>query len=931
MASHGKGVTVKTRLYLEGRLVENAFVKIQVQGSVGAPGSAQIELVPTNTIKHILPFTWVHVFTTDPWDQDPKGDLSDYKLLFEGVVIGRGPARQDEGRSFVISCAHVSIFWAQARQFWLNITSAGGGLVDQIVIQTSGGYGRFGTASGTGAFSYLYSKLAFQQSEERFMDTLIGVLDDIGNVNPLYTNARNRLRLTDRIIRGPAGKTEKLFQIALLSDFLEGLGGRQSDQTSLLDVVNQLLSAIMHEWVSVVAPPYLKTRIFDRDVFGNIKRERHTVTRPGEKDTVKVDLFDSKTATDEVIGDTIFKPHVYTISPPSCNVLFPNMYDRLSSQEDFLNQTTRMQMRPQLPLLNQQVTMGLYLLRPTELEIFTALTRDPEFGTSKRRSPDGKFGDGAGQAPTFHDYDWATNEERIRGIVYNFINLAPAPSTLTLSDPGKREPSGVRVGGMPQYLQNVASYDFYKSKYAPRQTGLSGPYNMRPVAGFPLVALDDSEANTNIVAYLSSITHLIDSSGNATTQYGLSYTRLVNEVDYNRPRFKGGQSELGELDFDLVRDENGQYRFETLFDGKNRPPIPEWFDESFRTLQGLDVRYREWFGDQCRVLESILFQNPESDDSGAISAANDTIDLSDAVEELNRRYRLARNNGQEFVEASAFTARSFTRIDQAFRFVGAGPLELADASPEGFVQFKRNTAAARQIDFARARLDMFVGDVSPGSGYAGQPEGDKVVAPTKTTKSNTGVTTTASAPTDRMSGAFPTFDTTLHTGEAATSQSARDALLQTERAPTDRARYDGRPIMHDFEFRLWQESLKAAGYAPTGEKIADNAQVAAHFVTEGGSTRPATAQERAAALQQQKTTQEKRRQEERARTAAGRARPGKSRTPRPEDQAPTGDGLQQNERLPLPQPLSEKQVIDLRRAIIDAYRDELARTRGFTG
>src|SRR3990172_2343821 len=110
MAIHGTGGAVKTRLYMEGRLVENALVSVMAQASVGQPATAQLELVPTNTIKHIMPMTWIHVFTTDPWDQNPAGDLSDYKLLFEGVVMTRGFTRTDTVRNFVVQCADPSIF-----------------------------------------------------------------------------------------------------------------------------------------------------------------------------------------------------------------------------------------------------------------------------------------------------------------------------------------------------------------------------------------------------------------------------------------------------------------------------------------------------------------------------------------------------------------------------------------------------------------------------------------------------------------------------------------------------------------------------------------------------------------------------------------------------------------------------------------------------
>lgn len=990
MPRNGIGSKIKVRLYMEGRLIENAFVSIQVRGGVGSPATAQIELVPTNTIKHIVPYTWVHVFVNDPWEANPAGDLSDFKLLFEGVVISRGFSRQGAGRNMVIQCCCPAIFWTTAKQFWLNVASADGGLVDQLAVQTSGGYGRFGTITQTGTYGYMVSKLAFSQKdqpEERFMDTLISVIDDIGNVNPFYTNMRNRLRITDRIIRGPAGKTEKLFQLALLGEFLEGLAGRVSGQTDLVEVVNQLLSAILHEWVAIPAPPFVKARVFDRDAFGNIKRNKKKVTKRGPRGRTKVELFDFETAEETILANYMFKPHVYTLPPPSCNVLFPNMYDSLNFNESFLQETTRLAMKPQLPMISAGVTQGMLLQRPTEVEVFTALVRDPKRRTPLKRTPDGQFSDGAGQVPTFTDYDWSTNEERIRGIVYNFMNLAPAPSTLTLTDPGKKQPTGARKGGVPKYLQNVASYEWFKSKFVARQTALQGPFNMRVVPGFPLVALDDSAAELNLVAYLEGVQHSIDAQGSATTEYILRYPRMAHEVDFNQPKFKGGFNAAGELDFDLFRDENGRYDFTQLFEGGNQPPIPEWFDESFRNTLDMDIKYKEWFGKESGVIQNVLFTNPgEKPDEKAVSIAsdlfaqedisfsdvgkaidaysehaaefeaileeNENISVNAAIDELNTRYRAARNTGREFEEAARYTARSFAKIDEAFRFVGASPIELADRVPSDAseevrnrgAQFTQNPAATRVINYRTMRLDQFVGDTSVGSGYSATPEGVATPAPTSTSTTTDGGDApdaisgaTPAPPADRMSGAFPVFDTKIHTGKEATDKKTRDALLRSngERAPSDRARYDGRPLMYDFEFRLWQQSLRDAGFAPSGEMIEENAEVSDYYVedTKGNIVRPKTPEERAASVQKRKEDLEARKKEQDSRKKKGRHDPRakKSNNIPTKDQAPTGDGLEQEQRLPLPQPLSEKQVVDLRRAIIDAYAEELARTRGFTG
>ena len=187
-----------------------------------------------------------------------------------------------------------------------------------------------------------------------------------------------------------------------------------------------------------------------------------------------------------------------------------------------------------------------------------------------------------------------------------------------------------------------------------------------------------------------------------------------------------------------------------------------------------------------------------------------------------------------------------------------------------------------------------------------------------------------------MSGAFPIFDTKIHTGAEASDAKVRSNLIKsgTERAPSDRARYDGRPLMFDFEFRLWQQSLKEAGFSPTGARI-DASAISAEYVLDpkGNVVRPTTAAEKAAAAEKREAALEARRKEQDSLLKTGRHNPAprKCVSMPAAVQAPTGDGLEQEQKIPLPQPLSEKQVIDLRRAIIDAYRDELARTRGFTG
>ena len=302
-------------------------------------------------------------------------------------------------------------------------------------------------------------------------------------------------------------------------------------------------------------------------------------------------------------------------------------------------------------------------------------------------------------------------------------------------------------------------------------------------------------------------------------------------------------------------------------------------------------------------------------------------------------------------------------IDQAFRFVGAGPVEMSDVEklPNGSTRpsgaFGLHPAKSRSINYKTARLDRFVGDVSPGSGYAGVPEKSGVKAPISTTTGPitspsqvdptilTGpadqpvthpsqVDSTLPQPVDQMSGAFPVFDTEIHAGKELTDAKVRKALLADtdKRKQSSYARYDGRPLMYDFEFRLWQESLLASGYGPNASD-ADKPPPGTNadfFSVEGGATRPATADEQAKKASTRLADNAKKKKEEDAKAAKGRSK-ATDKNMAPCDQAPTGDGLDQEQRRPLTQPLSEKQVVDLRRSVVEAYNNELASTRGFTG
>lgn len=665
MAS-GVGRPIKPILYIEGKRIDNALITATCNASIGSPSTAVISLTPTDTIRRILPRTYVHLFVNDPWN----ADSSDPVLLFEGEVLGMGFVKNDDGRSFIIHCADVSNYWHHVRQYWFNLTQGGGNFLDEFIRMTTGGAAKVATTGSFGIKGYIVQKLnMISDQENKFLDNMIGLLDDIGNISAFYQNARRRLRITDRVLRKNAGSVQNLLNLSFFSDWVQQLASARSGETNLLSLVSLLLNIIYHEYVPVLAPPYVEADVIKRDKRGN----------PIRKEDKKKKITSIETERRKVIGSFIFKPHIYTLPPPTCNVLFPNMYDGIEYQRNFTNEITRMTMTPQVMEKSSLKILRLKVFkRPIELDTYFSIITSGSGTNSKitKRSAKAKYGDGQGQSARHQEWEFFTNEERFKGITPKFQKLAPAPAILSLSNQGKKDSKGATKGGVPQYIHNVASYEYFMNKFSSRQLRVSGLFNIRPVPGYPILALDDSDANMNMVAYLHGISHTLNASSGVSTSYNLVLPREVDEIDLNRPRL---DNVTGFFDFAV---ENGErvFNFEKMFDSELQPPIPEWFDDSFKTVGKLTELYQSFFGPNVRSSEdtrvsALAIADVEKSSVKELSqrvydATTNTL-FRRAITYMLKDYETSKAANDEFGFVSAFTDRAFTTVTQAFGFLGA--------------------------------------------------------------------------------------------------------------------------------------------------------------------------------------------------------------------------------------------------------------------
>jgi hypothetical protein len=81
------------------------------------------------------------------------------------------------------------------------------------------------------------------------------------------------------------------------------------------------------------------------------------------------------------------------------------------------------------------------------------------------------------------------------------------------------------------FTKRVARYLFYKKRFQDRSLQITSHLKLSVVPGFPVLILDDSDSDQNIVAYCTSVTHRIYATEGGYTNVQLSYARYVAEED----------------------------------------------------------------------------------------------------------------------------------------------------------------------------------------------------------------------------------------------------------------------------------------------------------------------------------------------------------------------------------------------------------------
>ena len=514
-----QGRPLGAKLFIEG--IEVPFIGATISMGVNQASIAYVDLVPHKTINAVKPRSLVQIFVRNYMDTAVGSATSaafPYVLAWQGEVFGYNFGKTTTSRTFSLSCIDETSYWDNVIAYFFNAQQSMGKGTNEMSGQA------FDVADAKkqrlviqpvvpAQASFFRQKIGevLKDPTKDFLDAFVELYKNFALVNDFYKHAEERLRIIDKIVLRSSGKLQTLIEQNEALEWFEGIVGRNSGYTSLRSIIQDLMSLIFHDAVTIPFPSRVKSKI--KNPLPGLKSENKT------------------------IGSYVFKPNLYMMPPPVCNVFFPDEYSSFQFSRNFFEEPTRLIYMPELPARLGVSSSRVFLPHVYE---------PPSFGNYMYgESPASAYAGGDSlQTPVgvdygkFYDQDsgpaspvnngrkregqFLTNEELYKGIWMTRESMMPATTQFrtALDDHGKRE-----------FTQKVARYLFFKKRFQKRQLQITSHLKMSVVPGFPVLILDGSDADQTVTAYCSQVTHRIYATEGGYTNTQLTYARTVAEQD----------------------------------------------------------------------------------------------------------------------------------------------------------------------------------------------------------------------------------------------------------------------------------------------------------------------------------------------------------------------------------------------------------------
>lgn len=172
----------------------------------------------------------------------------------------------------------------------------------------------------------------------------------------------------------------------------------------------------------------------------------------------------------------IYRPDVWMVAPPRCNVIFPELYSSFSYSRDFMREVTRLMLRTHSAFFGSDILFDGFYMAPSRILGQRSL-RQIGRGRTGIDPPD------LADVPAWFIRDMM-DHELYTGILPQFERMSDL--NLHAIRGGSTEIDGIRVG----YAQLAANHMFFQYRFRSRQLQLNGKFNPFVVLGFPALVID---------------------------------------------------------------------------------------------------------------------------------------------------------------------------------------------------------------------------------------------------------------------------------------------------------------------------------------------------------------------------------------------------------------------------------------------------------
>jgi hypothetical protein len=170
----------------------------------------------------------------------------------------------------------------------------------------------------------------------------------------------------------------------------------------------------------------------------------------------------------------IYRPDVWMVSPPRCNVIFPELYSSFAFSRDFNREITRMLLRTSSAFFGSDILFDGFYMAPSNVT----------GARSGRPVTTGVDPDITNADHPVHIRRDLLDHELYTGIIPDFERMTDL--NLHALRGGYYEMDGARVG----YAQLACNHMFFQKRYQARQLQMSGKFNPYVVLGFPMLIID---------------------------------------------------------------------------------------------------------------------------------------------------------------------------------------------------------------------------------------------------------------------------------------------------------------------------------------------------------------------------------------------------------------------------------------------------------